>query len=214
MKLRYDINIEDELWHAGGIALSEEILILPMERFKPNKYSRIHFLSFRDIHNVVAYSKSHTISDNKTGASDLIFDPQLKKNLLFAFDTKEIKIFQSKTKQINKGFDLVQSIKSEIFSGSNMKVLQQCDGDIFVVNLTNTGLLPPIINSKNQLTLYRYLVGEKQFQEILQKDFECEKDCNFRGAASLISQENKLMLIASKMYRESRNGQIKFKIFN
>lgn len=214
LKLRYDIKIEDELWHAGGIAFSDEVLVLPMERFKPSLFSRIYFLSFKDPYNVRTYSKAQTISDNKAGSSDLIYDPNLKKNILFAFDTKEIKIFQEKTHFISGGFDLIHSIKTEIFKGSNMKVLQQCDGEVYIANLTNTGLVPPFINSKNQLTLYHYNNKHVEFDEVLKKNFECGKDCNFRGAASLISENNSLNLISSKMYLEKKQDIIKFKIFN
>jgi hypothetical protein len=214
IKLRYDISIEDDLWHAGGITYSDNILILPMERFKPSYLSKIHFLSLKDIDNITNAAGSVTINDNKTGSSDLIFDPKMKKNLLFAFDTKEIRIFQSKKKSIEDGFEQLRSIKTKIFKGSNMKSLQQCDGKIYLADLTNTGILPPLLNAKNKLTLYSYDHDSVSIHKVLEKNFECESYCNFRGAASLVTEDNSLTLISSKMFRESRDNIIKFKIFN
>lgn len=214
LKLRYNIEIEDDLWHVGGIAFAEDILVLPMERFKPSKIASIHFLSFKDWKKVSPFIKSQKISDNKAGSADLLFDPIQKRNFLFAFDTKEIKLFQSTITSIDEGFDFLSSIKTKIFAGSNMKTLQQCDGEIYLANLTNTGLLPPILNSENELTLYHFNLEKKSLDQILKKTFECGKDCNFRGAASLVTEDNNLTLISSKMYRESKNNQIKFKIFH
>jgi hypothetical protein len=213
IKLRYDIEVEDNLWHAGGITYSDNVLILPMERFKPSYFSKIHFLQVKDIEHIVKAANSVVISDNKTGASDLIFDPLIKKNLLFAFDTNEIRIFQSKKKSIEDGFDQLRSIKTKIFKGSNMKILQQCDGKIFLANLTNTGILPPILNAKNKMTLYSYDDKKSTIHKVLDKNFDCDNYCNFRGAASMTSENNSLTLISSKMYRESQDNIIKFKIF-
>lgn len=210
---RIDVKGENELWHAGSIARLQNLLIVPVERFKPTKKSEIQFFNIDNPSVPQKMDFSVKINDDKTGAVDAIIDKKSKKIKVFAFDTKSFSIYESKTSKIEEGFKFVKKMNSKVFNGANMKVVQQCDGKIYFAELTNDGIVPPFLNGKNIVNLYHFDEKADSTKRVLKKKFDCDKYCNFRGAASVVTEDNRLELIASKMYREKRKDLIKMSRF-
>lgn len=211
---RLDLKTNNGLWHAGGLAKFGPYVLIPVERFFPTEISEIQFYDFKNKNNPKKLSYSIEIKDHKTGAVDLIYNPKDQLLYLFAFDTKNISIFRADPKDIKNKFKFYKKIKTRTFSGSNIKVVQQCNGDLFLADLTNNGILPPFLNYKDRLVLYQLNEKQGSIKAIGKKDFKCDGFCNFRGAASINSYNNKLTILSSKMYRESKKNIIKFNVFS
>lgn len=211
---RINVQGEKDLWHAGAISRLDHYLLVPIERFVPTKKSEIQFFDFKNMHSPKKTPFSIKIADDKTGAVDAVYNKKDKKISLFAFDTKSYSIYESNSTKLEDGFTLKNKIKSKIFTGSNMRVLQQCDGELFFADITNDGLVPPFLNGKNVIKLYQFEPKKMSTKQIAKKKFDCDGHCNFRGAASLVSEHNQLHIIATKMYREKKKDAIKFALFS
>jgi hypothetical protein len=196
------------LWHAGGMRSYQKIVLVPLERLKPPLQSKILFYDMENIFNPKLLKQEIVINHSKTGAVDIVYLESLKKFLLVAFDTESVSLYRSKTDEFLSGFDFHKQIKTTIFRGANISLLQQCDGKIFLAETYNKGLIPPFLNGKNQLTLYSVNPDNFETNFILKKNFKCSGKCNFRGAANFIIQGGELELISTKMYRNGRKNQL------
>lgn len=194
-----------ELWHAGGIALVGSNLIVPVERLSGRKFSKIYFYKLNELGIPELMPSSISINYTKTGAVDVVFDKRLRKYFLVAFDTKSVSIFKSKSEIFDGKFELLGEVKSELFRGSNIKLIQQCDGKYFVAEITNDGLLPPIINGSDIVSLYQLELPDFKVTKISEKTFECDDNCSFRGAVTLLPNNDGLEVISTKIYRDQEN---------
>ena len=211
---RLNLASTNGLWHAGGISRFDNYLLVPLEKFVPKKQSQIQFFEFTNGEYVPKKININIdIKSGKTGSVDAIYSPEADQTYLFAFDTKSIAVYSLKGHKLEGDFSLYKKADSNVFTGSNMKVIQQCSGELYLADLTNDGILPPILNGRDVLKLYKFDLNKMTTEFVLKKKFHCDGYCNFRGAVSLSSEDNKLKIIAAKMYRDSKKEIIKFKTF-
>lgn len=184
--LRRKLNLNQKHWHAGSFQLFNGQLVIPIERLSDPLTSKI--IRYDDL-----VGKSVTLFEkktNKTGAIDFLkFEG---KDYIVLFDPKEISIYSYPS------FVLLKSFKPNFFKGSAAKIVQDCSGKTFFLNLTNDGMFPPILNKNNIIEVYEFDHNLLSLTKIFTKKYFC-KTCNFRGAVNLLIQDS-LKIVSSPMY--------------
>lgn len=181
------LNKTNKHWHAGSFQLDGNFLFIPIEKLSDPLSSEI--LEFNTKDNTLRYLFSK--KTNKTGALDFLNIND--KKIIVLFDPEEISFYEY------PDFKLLKSSNQSFFTGSGAKIIQDCDGSIYFINMTNDGVFPPLINNRNILNIY--ILKQNSLSLVKVKDIELTcNNCNFRGAVNLQVLDNKLNIISSDMY--------------
>lgn len=201
------------LWHAGGLGDYGHMMIVPVERLSDPLTSKIYFYDYTKITEPKILDTTITVDHTKTGSVGVYYSREIDRLVLIAFDTGSITIYHANTPKVEDGFKMVKIVDSKVFTGSNIKILQQCDGKLFFAEATNRGLLPPLINGKNEVKLFE--INPKTYEDtlVLKRSFKCDKRCNFRGAVNIQVGNNRIHLLSSKMYRTKGEPKIYLRHF-
>lgn len=181
------LNNTKKHWHAGAFQKFKNKLIIPIERLSYPLSSQIMSFDLESQNVISLYNKS----SNKTGAIDFL---NLDENqYIVFFDPLEISIYKFPS------FELVQAKNISFFTGSSAKIIKDCNGKIYFLNLTNNGLFPPIFNNENIINLYEFSFENFSLNKVKDLVYQC-KNCNFRGAVNLQNNNGKFSIVSSDMY--------------
>jgi hypothetical protein len=182
-------------WHAGSFQMTDNELIIPIERLSDPLTSKIVRLDLK----TNSLQDILSINYNKTGAIDLFTHKGIEYIVLF--DPKEISLYKY------NDLTLVKRINVEFFTGSGAKVLKDCNENIYFANITNNGLFPPIINYKNIIQLSSFSLESFSLEKPQIFEFK-DNESNFRGAANIIKTDSSLEVIATSMYKSLISKEI------
>lgn len=181
------LNDNKKYWHAGSFQKHDNNLIIPIETLTEPYSSQIVSFNLESEKVKVLYNKK----TNKTGAIDII--TYNNEEMIFLFDPVEISIYKYPE------FQFIKSIKRHIFTGSSAKIIKNCKNEFFIVNITNNGLFPPIINNKNILEVYKLNMQTFKTKKLTNIEVKCI-ECNLRGAANIQILNNDFFVSSSSMY--------------
>ena len=195
------INLETEdYWHAGGIAVLDNLLAVPVENPKTKK-SKIMFF---DVTDPVAPEKLEVeiLRPKSTTGTLLLNRLDDDRILVGGMVNGQIEFFLSKTPDIKDGFSNESSFMTTPIKGQGTDLVRQCDGKLFVLDFDNTSSLAPIFYGKNFVQLFSLDLAQKKATLILKRIFDTNRSCNFKAAGShMVSEEGKLLLYGSSFYR-------------
>lgn len=163
---------KDEYWHAGGISLCGDILVIPLEGKMQTPQgkrdaSRIVFYNMLDPENPVVYPVVIKRRFQKAGAVSLVRLENEKFLCAVWSDSddlpKRFDFYISKTTSFNDGFLKIASIpvkQVDNHSGREPKFqgidfIRQKDGALFLIGFFNTRKTAPVINGTNKSILYK-----------------------------------------------------------
>ena len=203
-------------WHPGGVQLQGTILAIPVEQYKDDKIAKIYFMDFKEPESPKFLKAWINIPETKSGN---VFFHQLEdgRYLLGSNDEKELRIYFSKSKDINEGFskypdvilakDNLKDVKNyEVLElASSVNLVNQCDGNLFLIFFFNRGKLSPVINDDHKAWLFTLnLKGPSPSLAFLaEKKFDCKRNCHFSAAVgSFIDERKKLGIVSSPYFRK------------
>ncbi len=208
---RIHLTSQKELWHIGGINIIGNKLFLSIENMGADKFwikeSDVYVFDISDIENIKKLPESFMANNGKYGAIDYTYYKH--EDYLFAGNMGYVDIYKKPTYE--NQYDLLTRIRKLIFKGSHLKVLKQCDGTLFLAGFKSSFRL--IKPSKNFVYLYKLDINQGKAKKIAKYQFNCNRNCSFRGAVNILQENQKLSIISSKMFKESLAPFIKFKIF-
>lgn len=197
----YKLNSKKKHWHAGSFQFLGGMFYIPIERLSDPLSSEIIVFNRSDKKSITFLYKD----DNKTGAVDFLNINN--ERYIVLFDPKEISIFNFQTKR------LLKKIKTNMFTGSAAKVINDCNQNTYFLNITNNGLLAPLLNNKNLVQIYKLDRKNLKLKELKSLEYSCEY-CNFRGAANLIiNEKNEISIISSSMYLDRNSKKLYIETF-
>jgi len=149
------------LWHAGGMSVAGDILVVPVEEYKEAIVSKVYFFDVSDPEDPVMYDYyiDRTIDPikDKAGAVAITKLPD-GRFILATWDTRLLHFYLSNTTDIIDGFDCenvaawdkndVQAIGGldTSFAAQTINFISQCDGELYLVALDgNNGDLGPFL---------------------------------------------------------------------
>ncbi len=204
--LKLDIGSKD-YWHAGGLAVLENILIVPVENPK-TKMSKIIFFDLSDTQHPVKIDVEITRTNSTTG-SVLVYRNSEEKIIVAGNVDGQMEFFESKSKDIRDGFDSQKVLTTKIL-GQGTDIIQQCDGKLFIMDFNNTGKFTPIINGKDMVGLYHLDLEKNETSLISKRHFTAKGYCNFKAAGShYVTEDSKLILYGSSFYRNFAGKRFK-----
>jgi hypothetical protein len=203
------INLEsEEFWHAGGLAVLDHLLAVPVENPKENK-SKIMFFDLTD---PLSPQKLEVeiLRPRSTTGTILLSRSDEGKILVGGMVKGRVEFFTSKTTALEDGFsDQTMVIQTQI-KGQGTDLVRQCDGKLFVLDFNNTSSLAPIIYGKNYVRLWSLDLNSEKTHLLQQRTFDTHRTCNFKAAGShMVSEDGKLLLYGSSFYRHFGGKQFK-----
>ncbi len=204
--LKLDIGSKD-YWHAGGLAIIDRTLIVPVENPK-TKMSKIIFFDLTDPAHPEKLAVEIIRTDSTTG-SVLVYQTPEEKIMVVGNVDGRMEFFESQTKDIRDGFTSKKIIGTEV-QGQGTDIVHQCDGKLFIMDFNNTGKFAPIINGKDIVSLYQLDVEKGEATFITKRHLTSKGYCNFKAAGShYVSEDGKLVLYGSSFYRNFSGKQFK-----
>ena len=152
-------------WHAGGIAMSGDILAVPLENRDEEK-SMIAFYNFKNVKKIQRLNNMIVRPDAKCGAVALA---QLKSGKLICVSWSDddsaqdrFEIYISRTKKnpflFNPPITINYSKAKNKPSGKSkfqaIQLVQQTDGKLYIIATQNTNMLAPKLKGTNELLLF------------------------------------------------------------
>lgn len=217
------------MWHAGGISMCGDILLVPMEGEmiiggQKQTHSRITFYDLSDVNDIkiVAYGIDRV--KQKAGAVSMLrYDDG--RFLLIVWtdsddDTNRFDLYESKTKKLTEGFDLIDSIAIDSVKGrtgrrpsfQSIDLLLQKDGRIFITGYCNTKKTAPTIDGTNKLYAYELKNNDhdkkptRSLYQVLVKDFSKGKhQYNMSAATGLkVTKQGRLILYSAHHWKTGK----------
>jgi len=136
------------LWHAGGMSVIGDILVVPLEEYQEDIVSKIYFYDVSDPENPVRYNyfidRTDGLFRDKAGAVAI---EKLSDNrfILATWDTRVLHFYLSISEDIEDGFDCENVVtwdKEDLlaeegldtnFAGQAINFIRQCDGELYMV---------------------------------------------------------------------------------
>lgn len=228
---------KDEYWHAGGISLCGDIMVIPLEgkmdtALGQRDASRIVFYNMLDPVNPVVYPIVIKRRFQKAGAVSMVGLENGHYLCAVWSDSddlpKRFDFYLSKTTNFNDGFLKIKSIavkKVEHHSGREPRFqaidfVRQKNGELYLIGFYNTRKTAPIINGTNKSIVYKvaYSTTSKNVTIYLKQVFVKEYDdgkrqYNMGGATgSYVNNKGKLSLYSSHHWKTKKT--IKFAEFD
>jgi len=202
-------------WHAGGVTIRDNTLIVPVETLnKENGTAEVYFYDLSKGKTLVLMDTKITLDHQKTGSVDITFNAKEKRYYLFAFSTDMFTIYKSYSNKISDGFELDRIVETNFYSGSNVKVLKQCDGELFFADLSGKLLFSRFFRKKDYIKLYKYDFKTTNLEFMFQENFKCKGKCKFRGASNIIIRNQKPIILATKIFKESKKDLLYLSTFS
>ena len=197
---------KDEYWHAGGISLCGDILVIPLEgKMKTSQgkrdASRIVFYNMVDPENPVVYPALIKRRLQKAGAVSMV---RLENgHFLCAVWSdsddlhKRFDFYLSKTTDFNNGFLKQSSIPVKDIANHRgrdprfqaIDFIRQEDGQLFLIGFYNTRKTAPVINGTNKSNVYKVdyslvasKLGIQLTQQLVREYDDGKKQFNMGGA--------------------------------
>jgi len=213
------IDLDENLWHAGGLDIEGKYLAVPVEKgtIDEDKGHKSKIIIF-DITNPEEPKQVTEVIRNgvKGGAASLIRldNGHYLLGVWSDSDNKPIRydFYYSKTTEMKDGFlSKPYSLHADKFVGhdkgkkyQNMNLVRDyATGFIYIVATRNTSKLAPVINGKDEADLFQLIYKSRRDISIIylkdaKKHFYCKnKQCNFAAGAGLfVPDSNNLALYA------------------
>ncbi|MDA8793958.1 hypothetical protein N9N67_11980, partial [Bacteriovoracaceae bacterium] len=225
---RIELGFENNEWHVGGLGIYGDVLAIPMESLGQEKNSStISFYQIRvdsklDAISLVKLKREISLNGFGAGAVDIISNESSKDSILkmdvAIFTGGKFKFFEKINLMVNdKIVSTTKIFATDAFRGSNVDLVKNCKGQYYLLSLHNDSFLEVFNTRKNSISLYRFdhkTIKEKTaVEKIKTKRIRCRTNCNFRAAAGVILDENKLKLFSVKFYRSRWKQMIKGRFF-
>jgi hypothetical protein len=197
-----------EYWHAGGIAILDRILIVPIENHD-TKASKIIFFDLTDPLRPEKL-QVEIVRPHSTTGTVLIYRKANAKLIVGGSVDGLIEFYESKTADINDGFLPGSKILQTLANGQGTDIVQQCDGKTFIIDFNNSSKYAPIIWGKNNIRLFSLSSDLMETKLIHSRFMNTKRYCNFNAAGShYITEAQKLTFYGSSFYRHSGGRQFK-----
>ena len=228
---------KDEYWHAGGISLCGDVLVIPLEGKMQTAQgkrdaSRIVFYNMLDPENPVVYPVMIKRRFQKAGAVSLV---RLENNKFLCAvwsDSDDLQkrfdFYISKTTTFNEGFLKIASIpvkQVDKYSGREPKFqaidfIRQKDGALFLIGFYNTRKTAPVINGTNTSIVYKVDCGIEsakpriQLQQQYVRHYEDGKrQYNMGGATgTFVNKQGDILVYSAHHWKTKKT--IKFAEFD
>lgn len=197
-------------WHVGGLGIMENILAVPVENALAGS-SVVDFYDLSNPENPVKLDISIIRPGFKTG-SVIIFRNSENKIIVGANSDqlKLMEFFQSKTTNIQDGFEEKTRAVEMQANGQGSVVLNQCDGKKFLIDFNNTSPVAPIIWGKDYVRLYSFNETTFRIELIGKRTFKTKRFCNFKASGTAtITESGKLAIYGSHFYRHGKGKRVK-----
>ena len=195
-------------WHAGGLAIVDKILAVPIENPK-TKTSKIMFYDMTDS----AHPKklaTEIIRPNSTTGTVLFYRKPDGKLVVGGSVNGTMEFFETKTADINEGFQPGSKTIQTTAKGQGTDIIRQCDGKLFIMDFNNTSSFAPIFYGKNYVRLLELDMDTGKTKQIARREFDTNRTCNFKAAGSHhITEDGKLAIYGSSFYRHFGGQQFK-----
>jgi hypothetical protein len=216
------IDVKDEInWHMGGIARIGDLVATPLESFKVAKSSKVLFWNFSDPDHPVQLPFSIEIPDLHSGAVSF-FKADDGRTVLMTNHDGIFRYFYSKSTNVMDGFETTSAAETDLSGDSDFRNAQslhfvrQCDGKLYLLAYLNTGKVAPLFNGRDLSSLHTFSWNNATpvIEHVQTKHFQCNRDCDFAGAAGInVSENGDLSLVSTWMYRTNGGSQINYRTF-
>jgi len=199
------IGIEKRLWHAGGMQVLGDILVVPVEKSDPHK-SRIVFLNLADPERPQRFVTGIDRSDKKAAAAALTRLPN-QHYVLAVWNAGVLDFYLSKNKNLADGFadDPVSWDHADVKAGrgqdanfsdfQTINFIAQDDDRLFLIGLHNTSSFAPAVPGRDYADLYSVIfpaatltanpiLRVPRITKIAKRHLLCQdRQCNMDGAS-------------------------------
>ncbi len=233
------VNIDDRLWHAGGIQVLDFIVGIPIWGDRGD--SEIRFYDLRNPRNPQPLSNM-TIKRKHTKANAIALT-KLQNGYFMAmvYDDKTLDFYRSKTNNVFDGFKPNEKdiqrvhpkhVKGEWESGGglplagksgkgayqNINFLTQCNGTIYMVGMRNKSKIAPVTVAADYATLYQVHWANMDYtrkptiKKIKRRQFYCyNQQCNFGAGAGMFAlNRHRLFLYGASHWLHDENKRFNF----
>lgn len=196
------------LWHGGGMGLLDNILSVPNDDYRKN-ISNIYFYKLQKDGKPKLMEKFLARNFSNSGALDANF-LETGEQFLLSFNHHNIQAY----------FGGINDLKSEphltaahdMFKGSNVESVRQCDGKLFLLEFYNNGLLPPLIGGSDRVKVYALEIDKENKKLtasfVKRHVFSCGSHCNFSASAGASVKDKKLSIFATPHYKDGESISI------
>ncbi len=215
-----DIPDGEGRWHAGSLSVLKNIVAVPLEKNNSNQTTKVLFYDFTEPLNPIKLDVEIT-TNSKAGAVSL--ERLENGRFLLALNSHQLTSFYiSNTSILEDGFTQKQlpswlDESRAPVGGEAIQLIHQCDGRLFLIDLDNDGLLPPLVNGHNWIRLHEILGlsatlnSRLEIKNLLQLSVDCGDFCNFKAASSIyVGADKKLKLYGSQFYRNLLGTRVHF----
>lgn len=223
---RYEIKFNHDQWHVGGLGIDRNVLAVPMETLGlESNSSTIHFYQINiDERNekilLKPFSQKIISKGFGAGAVDIILKETRNQILVDVgiFTGGKFKFLENINLHRNTINDLTGRVyETDAFKGANVDFVKDCKGSYYLISSHNESFLQVFNTKKNALTLYEFNQKsdnqESAVKKVKTRKLQCGVNCNFRAAAGVVAEENKLKVFSVKFYRSRWNQLIKGRLF-
>ncbi len=197
-----------EFWHAGGLAILDHILIVPIE----NHESKTSKIIFYDVTDPLRPQKLDVeiLRPTSTTGTVLVHRNSESKIIVGGNFNGRIEFYESKTTDIKDGFRPGSKTLQTESTGQGTDIIQQCDGKTFIIDFYNSSKYAPIIWGKNYIRLFSLDSELTETKLLHTRHLDSKRSCNFNAAGShYITEGQKLTLYGSSFYRHSDGKKFK-----
>lgn len=191
-------------WHAGGMSLLDDKLLVPNEDFNLNK-SLLTSIETKQLKTLATVDRQQ--NDAGAIASIVIND----KSYLVVATPEQVDTYTYN----DTGFQLIGKMPGEYFNGSNVALIKQCDGKVYYLDLYNTGSLGPWLADQDVADLYlleKIQTSSPKLIKVKKYEFNCSRDCNFSAGSSVGISDDSLQLYSVRHFHE--NGKLELNVFS
>jgi len=220
---------KDDYWHAGGISMCGDILVIPLEgEIKVNgdktDVSRIIFYNIKNPLSPIQYPKAINRRKQKAGAATII---NWKNRFLCAVWTdsddgkRRFDFYLSKTNNLVNGFKKSKTVSLDKILGrtgrqprfQTIEFLQQANGELFIIGYLNTRKAAPVINGRNKCYLYKCVLSMAKdnlnisLSQVYVREFDDGgKQYNMGGATgSYVGKGSRFLLYSAHHWKTKRS---------
>lgn len=228
---------KDEYWHAGGISVCGDILVIPLEGKMETANgkrdaSRIVFYNMLNPESPVVYPGLIRRNYQKAGAVSLVRLNDGKYLCAVWSDSddlaKRFDFYLSKTNSFNGGFLKIKTIPVKTidsYSGREPRFqaidfVQQKNGELFITGFLNTRKTAPILNGTNKSIVYKVMIDSTSnklsvhLKQVLVREFDDGKrQYNMGGATGTYINPNGTLFLYSAHHWKTKKT-LKFAEFD
>ncbi len=198
------IGLDNAMWHAGGMQILGDILVVPIERSDPPE-SRVVFLNLAKPETPQRFAMTVERDDRKAAATALTRLAN-RHYLLAVWNAGILEFYLSNTAKLEDGFGLPASWhKEDVKAGpgqdanfsdfQTLNFIEQTDGKLFLIGLHNTSSAAPTVPGRDYADLYRVtlpaslrgpspVLNVPTITKIAKQHLLCHnQQCNMDGAA-------------------------------